>query len=84
MIARGLKKSNAKDRAMWRLGCKNRPNPARWENKTDSKKMKLIVNTPGEQMGDDKLEAEYNKFQKVLQKILPYEHFKKRIKKSIQ
>ena len=47
MLARGLKRSSAQDRAVWRVGCENSHTPACQENKPGSRKMKLIVNTPG-------------------------------------
>ena len=45
-MARGLK-SDAQDRAVWRLSCKNRPIPLRGKNKPGSRKTKFIVNTTG-------------------------------------
>ena len=47
MLARGLKRSDAQDPAVWMLGCKNRPSPSRWKNKPDFRKTKLLINTPG-------------------------------------
>ena len=46
LLIRALKKSDAQDRAVWRLRCKNRLPPVRGENKMGSKKTQLIVNTP--------------------------------------
>jgi len=33
MKVRGLKRSDAVDRTLWRLGCRNRPTPASGDNK---------------------------------------------------
>ena len=47
ILARGLKRSDAQDRAVWRIGCKNRPTRASGENKLGPKNTKLIVKTSG-------------------------------------
>ena len=49
-MARGLR--DAQDRAVWKLGCKNRPIPARWKNKPSSRKRSLS-STLLEQTDDD-------------------------------
>ena len=46
MLARGLKRSDTQDRAVWGQGCNNQPTPAREENKPGSNKTKLIAKTP--------------------------------------
>ena len=46
MLDKNLKRSDAQDHAVWKQGRKNRPSPARWENKPGSRKMKLFVKTP--------------------------------------
>ena len=46
MLARGLKRTDALERSVWRLGCKNRFTPASMKNKPGSRKM-IFSNTPG-------------------------------------
>ena len=49
---RGLKRTDAQDRSLWRLGCKNRFTPARGENNPGLKRMKDLSALP-KQMDDD-------------------------------
>jgi len=39
MKVRGLKRSDAVDRTLWELGCRNRPTPACGDNKPGSRQM---------------------------------------------
>jgi len=39
MKVRGLKRSDAVDRTLWRLGCRNRPTPACGDNKPGSRQI---------------------------------------------
>ena len=54
MLARGLKKINAQNHAMWRLGCKNLPTCTRRKTNWVPRRWRFIVNTP-KTNGDDNL-----------------------------
>ena len=47
MLVTGLRRTDAQDRYLWRLGCKNWLNHALRENNPGSRRMKIYINTPG-------------------------------------
>ena len=47
MLAKGLKRTDAQDRSLWTLGCKNLLDNACGENKPGFRRMKRFVSTPG-------------------------------------
>ena len=47
ILAKGLERSDVQDRASVEAWLQNRPTLARQENKLGSRKMKLIIKTPG-------------------------------------
>ena len=53
MLAKGLKRSNAQDCAVCRLGCKNQLTPARGENNPGYKTQSLLSAYLEQQMNDD-------------------------------
>ena len=46
MLVRGLRRTNAQDRSLWKLDCKNRPTSACSKNKPGSRMIEIFINTP--------------------------------------